>query len=270
MKTKDLLGVLLFCLVIRGACTLLILNKYPGDEFYLDLIFQSGTEILTIVLCKFLMKINCAEMKNIIGGGIGIKRIAVAMASGTILVMFTMGENAVEAIVIAQFDPRMAFGIWNFQTVAKEVHPLFSLHVLSFLAVACLVAPICEELFFRGFLLRSLLRKKSLCSAVVINCAIFTALHFLYEYYISTFVFSLFMCSAYLITRSILFCILAHATYNFFAFLQNYSLNAYFTKSIDKIVSPAAWIPEIFSLGLSLMFISYFFFKFRKSINGLD
>lgn len=270
MKTKDLLGILLFCMVLRAACTLLIVSQYPDNAFFLDLIFQAGTAILIIMLCKSLMKISLFEIKIIIGGGINAKKIAVALTSGVILVMFTMGENAIEAIIVAQFDPQKVFKIWNFRTVAQEVHPLFSLNVLSFLAIACLFSPISEELFFRGFLLRSLLQKNKLRSALIINCSIFTALHFSHEYYVSAFVFSLFLCCAYLITRSIVFCSVVHSTYNFFAFLQNYSLNEYFTRPIHNISSPSEWVPEIFSFVFSVLIISCFFFRFWKGINGFN
>jgi len=270
MKTKDLLGIFLFCVVIRAACTLLIVSRYPDDEYFLNLIFQAAAEILSILLCKLLMKIDFSEMETIFGGGIGIHKILVALTSGVILVMFTMGENAVEALIVAQYNPQRVFEIWNFRTTAQEVYPLFSLRVLGFLAVACLVAPICEELFFRGFLLRSLLQKKRLPAALIVNCSIFTALHFSHEYYISTFVFSLFLCCAYLITRSVLFCILVHSAYNFFAFLQNYSFNEYFIRSIDNISSPTSWVLEIFSLVFSILFILYLFFRFGKNFDWLN
>jgi len=270
MKTKDLLGILLFCIVFRAACTLLIVNQYPNNAYFLDLIFQAGMAVMLIVFCKFLMKISFLEIKNILGGKVGAKKMIFALASGVILVMFTMGENSIEAIIVAQFDPQKVFKIWNFHTAAQEIHPLFSLNVMSFLVVACLFAPVSEELFFRGFLLQSLLQKKSLNSTLMINCSIFTALHFSHEYYVSTFVFSLFLCCAYLITRSIVFCIVVHSTYNFLAFLQNYSLSKYFIRSIDNISSPSAWVPEIFSFVFSVSIISYFFFRFWRSVNYLS
>lgn len=268
MKVKDLLGILLFCFVLRAACTLLIVSRYPENEYYLDLIFQAGTEILFILLCKMLMKISFQEIKNIVGHTIGIKEVVLAMAVGAILILFTLGENGIEALIVAQFNPQKVFEIWNFRTTAREVYPLFSLNVLSFLAVSCLVAPICEELFFRGFLLRALLEKKSLCSALIINCSIFTVLHFSHEYHVSTFVFSLFLCCAYLITRSIVFCSVAHSTFNFLALMQNYSLNKYFVRSIDDVASPSSWTLEVSSFVVSSLIISYLFFRFMKNYDA--
>lgn len=65
-----------------------------------------------------------------------------------------------------------------------------------------------------------------------------------------------------------MFCSVAHSIFNFFALLQNYSLNEYFIKSIDGVASPSSWALEIFSFVASSLIILCLFFKFKNNFDG--
>lgn len=59
----------------------------------------------------------------------------------------------------------------------EQLGKLPGLSHLAFIVIAVLIAPITEELAFRGFLLASLARKYSVATAVTISTLVFVALH---------------------------------------------------------------------------------------------
>ena len=78
------------------------------------------------------------------------------------------------------------------------------------LAMIILVAPIAEEILFRGLLLRHLARKHGIRLAIVINSALFAALHLSF----GAFVFGVVMCLLYVTGRTLLLPILCHCVSN--------------------------------------------------------
>lgn len=60
--------------------------------------------------------------------------------------------------------------------------------ILSIVASSCLLAPIAEEILFRGILLKGLLEKVSPFTAILISSLLFAAIHFSTEGFISLFV----------------------------------------------------------------------------------
>jgi len=263
MATKDLFGILFFCVVLRMASTIFIAETFPEGAYFFSLILTAGFEILLVLLCVWLVKIDAFQIKTIIGNGIGLDKVVMAMAIGVALLMFTIGENALEALALSQADQQLAYKLWNFHATEKEVHPFLSWKVLGFLVVACGITPFCEEVFFRGFVLHALVKKRAIRLSVVINSLVFTALHFSHEYYIATFVFSLVLCWSYLWTGSIWFCAVIHSSYNFFAFVSKYSLNRYFIKAPGDMSMVTTWIPEILAFIIASTFLLFLFLKFR-------
>ena len=80
-------------------------------------------------------------------------------------------------------------------------------------------APICEELFFRGFMLGGLLRRYGPVTAVLASSAIFSLFHINPYQMIGAFVIGCLLGWLYVVTRSIWPCIFGHALNNLAAFL---------------------------------------------------
>jgi membrane protease YdiL (CAAX protease family) len=91
---------------------------------------------------------------------------------------------------------------------------------LALAAVAvlvCVVAPIAEELFFRGFCFTALRRTLGMLPAAVLTGIIFGAIHLggtQVEFIVPLMVFGLFLCLLYVWTDSILPCMALHALNN--------------------------------------------------------
>jgi membrane protease YdiL (CAAX protease family) len=83
--------------------------------------------------------------------------------------------------------------------------------------LVCVVAPIAEELFFRGFCFTALRRTLGMLPAAVLTGMIFGAIHLggtQVEFIVPLMVFGLFLCLLYVWTDSLLPCITLHAFNN--------------------------------------------------------
>lgn len=69
---------------------------------------------------------------------------------------------------------------WNIQTNSDSLSRMaqtMPLTLIGYLAAAVLIAPICEEIFFRGFVFGGLLRGMSLWPAALVSAALFGIAH---------------------------------------------------------------------------------------------
>lgn len=79
---------------------------------------------------------------------------------------------------------------------------------------ALIIAPICEECFFRGFLFNALRNCRGGITATLISSLAFAAIHFSLPQLIPLFVFALLQCRLYVKTRTLAAPILAHFCFN--------------------------------------------------------
>jgi membrane protease YdiL (CAAX protease family) len=96
-----------------------------------------------------------------------------------------------------------------------------ALVLIAFGAMTCLLAPLAEEFFFRGFLFRVLREKTGVVPAVLVTGVAFGLVHLPTGDWIGTIVLSLFgmaLCVLLLCTSSLLPCIMLHAFHNSISF----------------------------------------------------
>jgi len=94
-----------------------------------------------------------------------------------------------------------------------------SLELTAGFVVIVLIAPILEELFFRGFLYPALTKRFRAVGGAIISSAIFGLLHFQANISIYTFVLGLFLCFLYYKLRSTVPGMALHMLNNLVAFL---------------------------------------------------
>ena len=82
----------------------------------------------------------------------------------------------------------------------------------------CLLAPVVEESFMRGYVLSVLRNKYGVITALLVSAVLFAALHFNFVQTLSAVVCGLVLGLLYLKTNSLFCCILAHALYNTISF----------------------------------------------------
>jgi uncharacterized protein len=116
----------------------------------------------------------------------------------------------------------LAFGQPEEQDIVTDLKAEDSALVLiAFGAMTCLLAPLAEEFFFRGFLLRVLHEKTGVVASVAITGIAFGLVHLPSGDWIGTIVLTLFgvgLCVLFLCTWSLIPCIMLHAFHNSISF----------------------------------------------------
>lgn len=98
---------------------------------------------------------------------------------------------------------------------------LFSMHyglLAAFIAVS-IVAPLVEELLFRGIILRGFLKYYSVKKSIIVSALLFGIMHLNPWQFLGAFMFGILFGWWFVKTRSIIPCILGHALNNSLAFL---------------------------------------------------
>jgi membrane protease YdiL (CAAX protease family) len=139
---------------------------------------------------------------------VAFKPAAVAVGWGLVLVA---GMTLIQSL-LARYIP--LFGVSQFDF--GDQAPLADLVVFGLFAV--LAAPVIEEIFFRGILLRALWSKLSFGVAAVLSSALFAAVHGLNGATISIFIFALYLSYMYRRLGSIVPGMALHAINNAIAF----------------------------------------------------
>jgi hypothetical protein len=108
--------------------------------------------------------------------------------------------------LVAQLFPPSAADQSAFERLASGSLPV----VVS----ACLLAPVLEEMLFRGIFLRSFLRRHDRATAIVMSSALFGLAHLNVYQFVAGFGLGLLAGWLYERTQSLLPCIVLHASYN--------------------------------------------------------
>jgi membrane protease YdiL (CAAX protease family) len=273
MKAKELLVILLFCLVLRGLSTC-ALNYFfhEGDNeitrYYLGLLCNAAMYILLLGLCAHHCGLSGSKIFQIIGPSQSWRNACLAMAFGATLFMFAIGENSLETWIFAQFDETFAYGISSFYTTTGQTSAYANVfEYLAFLSIGVLVAPASEEFFFRGLLFRALSHRMSCFSAALLSSCIFTALHYKHLHVVSTLAFAMSICYIYRATGSLILCATIHSAFNFVALNSENLFGGVLLRAPQDIRVFFAWLPYFTILIISLAIITWVF-VYRKHIFG--
>lgn len=118
--------------------------------------------------------------------------------------------------------------MYFFQDLLEEVLKIFNEQQMGqmtgwnliFLFISiCIFAPIWEELFFRGILLRRFAMKWKVTTSIVVSSLIFGFMHIGGSSMLHAFLFGCFLAYTYLKTKNILVPIILHSVSNFFSFV---------------------------------------------------
>jgi uncharacterized protein len=143
--------------------------------------------------------------------------------------------NSAKSITVFSFVPVLLtitgayFWLGNVEAYIASLFPVDSVSlqmldelmaggIFTFFAV-CIVAPITEEIVFRGIILRGLLLQHSPFSAIIASSVLFGAVHCNIYQVPGAFIFGCFVGWLFYISRSIWPPIMAHAFFNFMVFL---------------------------------------------------
>jgi len=89
-----------------------------------------------------------------------------------------------------------------------------ALEIAALVGVACVVAPLCEELFFRGFLCPSIRDRFGVAAGVVASSLVFALVHLGLPNQMATFVLGVAFCLVYERSGTLVAPVVAHAIFN--------------------------------------------------------
>jgi membrane protease YdiL (CAAX protease family) len=174
-----------------------------------------GTVVLDVSLVAFTVAVAAWLGSRPSPAAFGLRVPAWAPALGWTLLAYA--AFWVVAIIVG-----IAVGEPEEQDIVADLKNEDSLLVLAgFAAMVCLLAPLAEEFFFRGFLLRVLHEKTNVVIAVAVTGVAFGLVHLPSGDWIGAIVLSLFgmaLCVLFLLTSSLLPCIMLHAFHNSISF----------------------------------------------------
>lgn len=165
------------------------------------------------------------------------------------------------ALLIMQSSPTLLeMGAQYQESLQRLLHPeeLWR-QIVGFIAV-CLVAPICEEYFFRGMLLQKQRGVHRWTVAVVINGLLFSLVHANPIAFVSLTIVGIFFAS--LSKRALLLSILAHAMLN-----STSSFLSFLPQTGDLEPDQIETLPVLIALGI---LVPLAFFLWRFTLNVID
>jgi membrane protease YdiL (CAAX protease family) len=260
MTPTKLILALAACVCIRAGFRVLGGSIFSAfDPYYMDQILALGMYLLLVISCISSFELKGKVLGSVLGDKPNIAQTFLAVLCGVMLILFSYGEHALEVFLVSQVDKDLVARVWGVYDAADRnmVHR-FSLDAVAFIVVGCGVGPMAEEFFFRGLLLRSLVARLSFTWAAVLCSIAFTALHFKHQYFLSTFVFSMFLCYLYWHHNSLWCCGLAHAVYNVIAFIVDYYLGSAKIYSTDPTELITNWTSQFLMLAISGVFLALF------------
>lgn len=215
MKIKDSIftflfagiGYMLFCSSIPGLLAGIISSAFGGhvNEHYAVLTAFAGILFMIFLYSYFKEKMELFS-------NLSIKGILEALAMG--LVLFVVINFMVSPFLGSVFTASEAHYVEN-------VRQMFETPVVTFIQLV-IIAPVMEELVFRGFLLKRELRCRQTWIAVICVAAWFGILHMNVVQSISAAAAGIVLCAFYVRRRSVGLNILAHGFYNGLAYVLMY------------------------------------------------
>jgi hypothetical protein len=108
-----------------------------------------------------------------------------------------------------------------FEKFGDEIKRDYQRNPIPVISMVAVVVPICEEIIFRGMILRGLLARYQPLKAILLSALFFGAFHMNLPQFVNAFLIGLFLGYLYFKTHSLLFCISVHACNNAISFLRD-------------------------------------------------
>jgi len=190
-----------------------IIEKSEQKGVYLVLIF-----ILQWIIILVPMLVLTHKKYKIKAKYFGIKKIGILKTIGLIFTAYILYLSI--SLLITTFILYTGLKIPGYQ-IQEEIVPMFGTDTFSLVVAGILIvglAPIIEEIFFRGFLLRTLANKSGVFLGSIVSAAIFAVFHMQWQSIIPIFILGLIINSIVIKSRSIIPAIGFHIFNNALAF----------------------------------------------------
>lgn len=241
--------VMLALVLVMGIVGLIVTLLLPNNR---DLSFLLGYSIPLILVCLVMIMFQRHE------SGVGFRSLFGKFKISIVpyLLLFVLGYGY--------------FGdfLSNLIPMPKSMEELFmnsfQLTILGFISV-CVMAPVLEEVLFRGILMRSFLQNYSPRKAILWSAIFFAIIHLNPWQGIPAFGLGLFMAWLFYKTGSLLPCILVHFMNNLAAFvaMMVYGVQASTTEMLG-------WRLSLIIAAAGLALAAYSFYQVRRALRKGD
>ncbi|HET6632444.1 MAG TPA: CPBP family intramembrane glutamic endopeptidase [Rhodanobacteraceae bacterium] len=245
MRIRDILCTIIAAIVIRGFLEVAVGAMFNVDQYYVSRACQVVMYLMMVGALWSVARANGMEIGKVFGPRWPSCWPQMMVMWPIIILMFELGENAIEIIAVSKANLHFAYNFFNLHTEAGNPAPLLSWRVISFIVASTMVGPAAEEFVFRGLLLGRLADRYGVVVGVVVTSFIFTLLHFARPEYLAVFIFSVVMCVLYLRYQSLTMCMMVHAVHNLMAFLLQYYHDIQWTRSVSNVSSLSNWTVQI-------------------------
>jgi uncharacterized protein len=253
--------VALFGFTIIKTCFLALQNCAPDKHF--DIPILSISSILSFSLIIFLIRI---VRKQSIMMMISFKSVSFMIILPIIMISF-----GVECIS-SEFDNILRYLLPIPKILAEMSNEITNINYFSFIELV-VVAPLTEELLFRGIFLPAFLSRYKTSNAVILSALLFSIFHLNPYQFLNAFCLGIVFAILYIKTNSIWPCIIGHSFSNALIFIlrllhEFYKLNipgvTGFTK--EELMGKIQFQPLWFNI-LGILFLICGFILLNKLFN---
>lgn len=237
LKNFKLRYFILFAIgIFIASFTLLFITDIPASEEWITL-FVSVSCLIYLVhqTKKWNFTYNEQPIRTTMSKGRWAKYLSITACFQLVTVVFT---TILLTIIYLVFEEHIRELFSFFPMIdLEEVRPSPLVYVLFFINI-CILAPIYEEMLFRGILLRRFTLRWSPQKSIIISSIIFGIIHLNPINIVFAFALGCVLGYAYLKTKNIVIPMLLHSFNNFLAYIQFVYTNQ--TTEIDLPTTEAA------------------------------
>jgi membrane protease YdiL (CAAX protease family) len=203
--------------VVLAAAGILVLNLVLfGVGAYFQVPLRGNRDLLAVFLvAQDLIVVTTAWLFSIVRYHVSWDRLGLRPYPAAAGCALSVG------LLLASYVVRIVYGLvavaLGMRLQQQEVLTRLDTQGIGFLLtlfVGAVIAPVAEEIFFRGFLYGGLRRRIGILGAMLVSSVFFTALHLSLELFVPIFVLGLFLAWLYEYTGSLYPGILLHASNN--------------------------------------------------------
>ena len=243
----------------------ILFNSIPW-EINNDIYLVTALIAMSVIyFCQFHEHTFSRNFKDLLGQKPSIKHYKEILSIIIIFVFIGIGASALLIFIESTLYFNYSIQKWNLISAAvfDEIQWSNSWLVLYGITVI-IVAPITEELIFRGLILNRLLTRYNPVVAILISALIFTFAH-LNKSYISSFIHGVILSMVVIKYASLYYPMMIHGIYNAIVFVLQKYFGILFVADINQINTVSYWFPEFILLFTGLMMSVIYYKSIHKS-----
>ena len=254
--------------LVKYTCRNLLLSAYNYDTYLyliLNLIISQSAIFLVALIFSAVRKVNPFR-----GGGYEAKNDGVQILMS---VMLIMGVMLTFYYVHMQFSDDAEFIFGSSSGIEQHLSPLAGLYMLIYVIAISILPAICEEMLFRGVVMRGLEQFGGV-TAVIVSSLAFSLMHGNFSQLLLQFIGGVAIASAVSVTRNYLVGSVMHFTNNLFAVIYGILIYDDGSAGILFATLNKAVDGMLILIGVSFLVVSIVYFmklaidNQKKSISG--